>query len=158
MKPAVFGKHITAGIFVKKFGAATLIIANGFYTMKSVFKFMKKRKIDKPWGHEEIWAQCDKYVGKLLVIKPGERLSRQYHEIKDETIYVLKGELVLEIGEESDMERLFLMQGASYHITPGTIHRFAAPSCGCTLVEVSTPELDDVVRLQDDYGREKTDL
>ncbi len=116
---------------------------------------MKKRKVEKPWGHEEIWAECDKYVGKLLVINAGERLSRQYHEVKDETIYVLKGELVLEIGDENNMERLLLGTGASYHVTPQTIHRFVAPSIGCTLIEVSTPELDDVVRLQDDYGREE---
>lgn len=114
---------------------------------------MKTYRVDKPWGHEEIWAQTHKYVGKLLVIKPGERLSRQYHEVKDETIYVLDGELVLEIGHESEMEKLIMAKGASYHIQPGVIHRFCAPSSGCTLIEVSTPELEDVVRIQDDYGR-----
>ena len=114
-------------------------------------------KIEKPWGYEEIWAHTDKFVAKFLVINAGERLSRQYHKVKDETIYVLKGELVLELGapETQDAVRLLLGQGATYHVEPGTVHRFAAPSVGCTLVEVSTPELDDVVRLQDDYGREK---
>ena len=113
------------------------------------------RKVSKPWGHEEIWAETDKYVGKLLVINPGERLSRQYHQIKDETVYVLKGELVLEIGQGDNKERLLLGTGARYRVRPGTIHRFAAPSTGCTLIEVSTPELEDVIRLEDDYGREE---
>jgi mannose-6-phosphate isomerase len=111
-------------------------------------------KVDKPWGHEQIWAHCEKYVGKLLVINPGEKLSRQYHEVKDETIFVLKGELVLEIGRDDEIERLLLGQGASYRVKPGTIHRFCAPSTGCTLIEVSTPELEDVVRVEDDYGRD----
>ena len=140
--------------FVKRLGVTTITFVDGNIWGTFVIN-MKKRKVENPWGHEEIWAHCDKYVGKLLVIEPGERLSRQYHEVKDETIYVLKGELVLEIGKEDNIERFLLGQGASYHITPQLVHRFAAPSIGCTLIEVSTPELDDVVRLQDDYGRKK---
>jgi quercetin dioxygenase-like cupin family protein len=109
--------------------------------------------VDKPWGHEVRWAINDKYLGKILRIEPGQKLSRQYHEVKDETIYVLEGKLILELGVEGDMVRIIMSEGASRRIEPGTIHRFAAPSDGCTLIEVSTPEIDDVVRLQDDYGR-----
>lgn len=114
-------------------------------------------KVDKPWGHEIRWAINNKYLGKILRIEPGQKLSRQYHEQKDETIYVLEGKLVLELGStetEKDFVRIIMSPGASRRITPGTIHRFCAPSDGCTLIEVSTPEIDDVVRLQDDYGRE----
>ena len=109
--------------------------------------------INKPWGNEKIWAKTERYVGKVLTINPGEKLSRQYHEIKDETIYVMDGVLVLELGEGDSIEKLIMRPGASYHVKPGTIHRFAAPSDGCKLMEVSTPELDDVVRLEDAYGR-----
>ncbi len=111
-------------------------------------------RVEKPWGHEEIWAHCEKYVGKLLVIKGGEKLSRQYHEVKDETIYVLRGELILEIGKGSQIAQHLLGEGASHRIVPGTVHRFCASPEGCTLIEVSTPELDDVIRIEDDYGRD----
>jgi quercetin dioxygenase-like cupin family protein len=114
---------------------------------------MKTIIIDKPWGHEKIWAKTDKYVGKVLTIDPGEKLSRQYHENKDETIYVLDGVLVLELGQDDEIIKMVMKKGASFHIKPGTVHRFAAPSDGCELMEVSTPELDDVVRLEDAYGR-----
>ena len=110
-------------------------------------------RVEKPWGHEIRWAITNKYLGKILVIEPGQKLSRQYHEVKDESIYVLKGTLVLELGHEEKMVRIIMKQGASRRIEPATIHRFAAPSEGCTLIEVSTPEIDDVVRLQDEYGR-----
>ena len=108
--------------------------------------------VEKPWGHEKIWANTDRYVGKLLVINPGHKLSRQYHMVKDETIYVLEGQLVLEIGKENP-ETIIMNPGSTYHVTPLTVHRFKAPRTGCTLIEVSTPELDDVVRLEDDYNR-----
>ena len=110
-------------------------------------------KVKKPWGHEVRWAVNEKYVGKLLRIEPGQKLSRQYHQTKDETIYVLDGVLVLELGPASNMIRVIMHPGTTRRIEPGTIHRFAAPSDGCTLIEVSTPELEDVVRLEDDYGR-----
>tara|TARA_R110000822_G_scaffold194933_1_gene333149 strand:- start:2197 stop:2535 length:339 start_codon:yes stop_codon:yes gene_type:complete len=110
-------------------------------------------KVDKPWGHEIRWAINNKYLGKILRINPGQKLSRQYHEQKDETIYVLEGVLIMELGIDKDQERIIMNPGASKRIVPGTIHRFCAPSDGCTLIEVSTPEIDDVVRLQDDYGR-----
>ena len=106
-------------------------------------------KVDKPWGHEIRWAITDKYLGKILRIEPGHKLSKQYHEVKDESIYVLEGVLVLELNDE----KIIMKPGASKRITPGSIHRFCAPSDGCTLIEVSTPEIDDVVRLQDEYGR-----
>tara|TARA_R100000655_G_scaffold106197_1_gene155197 strand:+ start:941 stop:1288 length:348 start_codon:yes stop_codon:yes gene_type:complete len=110
-------------------------------------------RIEKPWGYEEIWAHTDKYVGKLLHITKGHRLSEQYHEVKDETIYVLDGVLQLEIGGGEEV--LYLLRGDCYRIKPGLVHRFVAPENGSDvrLMEVSTPELDDVVRTQDDYNR-----
>ena len=113
--------------------------------------------IDKPWGYEKIWAHTDKYVGKVLHIKEGRKLSRQYHETKEETIYVMSGFLILEIGKGKDMVTQELRQGDTYHIEPGVIHRFCAPinRPPVTLMEVSTPELNDVVRLEDDYDRVK---
>ena len=110
-------------------------------------------RTNKPWGHEVRWAVNDKYLGKLLHINKGHRLSLQYHREKDETIYVLDGILVLEIGPKSNVIKVIMHPGSYRRIEPGTIHRFAAPSEGCTLIEVSTPEIDDVVRLEDDYGR-----
>jgi len=107
--------------------------------------------VQKPWGHEEIWAQTDKYVGKYLVINPGKRLSRQYHLKKEETIRVLSGELHLETGDEKTLT--ILVPGDIFHVSPGVIHRFGADSLQTVLIEVSTPELDDVVRLEDDFSR-----
>lgn len=112
--------------------------------------------VDKPWGYEHIWGKTDKYVGKLLHINKGERLSLQYHKIKEETIYVLEGmlELVLEEGSRRDMHSVFLEPGDTFHIAPLTIHRFAASQgTDVKLMEVSTIELDDVVRIEDDYSR-----
>tara|TARA_Y100000034_G_scaffold6679_1_gene7362 strand:- start:4730 stop:5080 length:351 start_codon:yes stop_codon:yes gene_type:complete len=114
------------------------------------------RIVEKPWGHEMIWAETDKYVGKYLYIKAGNRLSRQYHEMKDETILVIGGKLTLEVGEGPDAKTLILGNYESYHIEPGTVHRFGAAQRPVHLVEVSTTELDDVVRIEDDYGREST--
>jgi len=111
--------------------------------------------VQKPWGDEKIWAKTDKYVGKILTIKSGHKLSRQYHNEKDETIYVLKGDLMLEIGKDDNMEKLLLVPGSCYRIYPNTVHRFIAGDYDCVLLEVSTPELDDVVRLEDDYDRAK---
>jgi len=111
------------------------------------------RTVNKPWGHEEIWAETDRYVGKTLHIKGGHRLSRQFHKKKDETIRVLSGILTLEIGREDSIRRDILMEGAVFHVLPGTVHRFCAERGDVSLVEVSTPELDDVVRLEDDYVR-----
>lgn len=109
-------------------------------------------RIDKPWGHETIFARTDQYVGKIIQIEPGEALSLQYHEIKEETILVIEGEMDLEIREDDTVHVYRLGSGMAYHIPPGTIHRFLTES-GCRIVEVSTPFLEDVVRLQDRYGR-----
>jgi len=105
--------------------------------------------VEKPWGHENIWAVTDKYVGKILFIKDGHKLSLQYHKIKKETIMVQSGLLTLEIGDAV----LFMRQGDVCHIDPGTIHRMIAEHGDVSVIEVSTPELDDVVRLKDDYAR-----
>jgi len=109
-------------------------------------------KVDKPWGHEVIWAKTDRYVGKILEINPGERLSLQYHEEKEETIYVLEG--MLKVWEtEDDNEFTLYCTGSTFHVKPNQIHRFGADGETVRLIEVSTPELEDVVRLKDDYTR-----
>ena len=114
------------------------------------------RFVEKPWGHEEIFAQTERYVGKILFIKAGEALSLQYHERKDETLRVLDGELELQVGSADDALRAHrLGEGAVFHLPPGTRHRMTAVT-DCRLLEVSTPELDDVVRLEDRYGRAGT--
>ncbi len=110
-------------------------------------------RVDKPWGHELIWAHTARYVGKILHITAGEALSLQYHRQKDETLYVLAGTLELEVGDdEQALERLVLQPGESVHMWPGRRHRLTART-DCDVLEVSTPELDDVVRLDDRYGR-----
>jgi mannose-6-phosphate isomerase len=111
------------------------------------------RTIIKPWGKEEIWAETPKYVGKYLYINSGNRLSRQYHNQKEETIRVLSGNLLLELGVDGNLTQMTLKAGEIYHVVPKTVHRFCATIDDVVLVEVSTPELDDVVRLQDDYSR-----
>ena len=115
-----------------------------------------ERRVDKPWGHERIWAQTDRYVGKVLVIEAGQRLSLQYHEVKDESIYVVSGRLRLLLEDESGQDRVEeLSPGQHRRVPTGRRHRYEAIE-RTELVEVSTPELDDVVRLSDDYGREGT--
>ena len=110
-------------------------------------------RIDKPWGYELIWARTDRYVGKILRIAAGEALSLQYHRRKDETLYVLSGTLELSLGERADALTTQVMgPGDRVHLWPGRLHRLAARS-DCEVLEVSTPELDDVVRLADRYGR-----
>jgi mannose-6-phosphate isomerase len=112
-------------------------------------------KVDKPWGHELIWAKTDRYVGKILFVKAGEALSLQYHRLKDETIMVLSGRM--EFTHYFDNERPEteeLAPNVPFHITPGMRHRMVAIE-DTHIVEVSTPELDDVVRLEDRYGRAK---
>tara|TARA_R110000824_G_scaffold106375_2_gene251366 strand:+ start:262 stop:660 length:399 start_codon:yes stop_codon:yes gene_type:complete len=112
--------------------------------------------IEKPWGHEKIWAQANRYVGKVLFIKKGHRLSRQYHRVKEETIMVLDGKLLLEAGpynQGEEVECHTLEVGDIFHVFPGTIHRFCAEESDVRLIEVSTTEINDVVRLEDDYLR-----
>jgi mannose-6-phosphate isomerase-like protein (cupin superfamily) len=111
------------------------------------------RRVDKPWGYELIFAQTDRYVGKVLHIEPHQALSLQYHERKDETFYVHAGEIELTIEENGGVTRRALRTGESYHVLPPTRHRMTAGPQGCDLFEVSTPELEDVVRLEDRYGR-----
>lgn len=114
------------------------------------------RKVDKPWGHEEIFAETAGYVGKILFIRQGEALSLQYHEVKEETLRVLDGELELVSGPSADrLESHHLGPETVFHISPGTLHRMVALT-DCRLLEVSTNHLDDVVRLEDRYGREGT--
>lgn len=108
--------------------------------------------VQKPWGHEQIWAKTDKYVGKMLVINPGQRLSLQYHEKKEETIYVLEGMLQVWSTEDDNLYNLY-GTGSTFHVVPNQVHRFGAGDETVKLIEVSTPELDDVVRLKDDYSR-----
>jgi mannose-6-phosphate isomerase len=115
-----------------------------------------KAIIEKPWGHEEIWAQTSRYAGKILFIKKGHRLSRQYHRVKEETIMVQEGVLTCEEGPRSEGETIIrhtLLPGDVFHVRPGTIHRFCAEETDVRLVEVSTAEIQDVVRLEDDYRR-----
>ena len=110
------------------------------------------RKINKPWGHEIIWAETDQYIGKILHINAGHRLSLQYERQKEETIYVLEGTLLLWNGEG---EVMAIEKGRNWHNKPGDIHRFGASKDeDVVLFEVSTPHLDDVVRLEDDYRRD----
>lgn len=105
--------------------------------------------VEKPWGREVIWAKSTKYVGKILFIRAGKRLSKQYHERKEETIRVNSGIMKLTIGSGYDIT---MKCGDVYHIKPGVIHRMTAIT-DCELTEVSTPELEDVVRIEDDFGR-----
>lgn len=105
--------------------------------------------VDKPWGREIWWAHAKRYVGKLLIIEKGKRLSLQYHRKKHETIYTLKGRWRLILGKSKSLQR----PGSVTVIPPKTVHRFEAPFGRVTLLEVSTPEVWDVVRLADDYKR-----
>ena len=112
--------------------------------------------VQKPWGHETIWAHTERYCGKVLHIKAGEALSVQYHERKDETIHLLSGEMIYRVGEQGgELRDVRLVRGESFRITPGTVHQMEAVT-DCDVLEVSTPELDDVVRLTDRYGRQGT--
>lgn len=112
-------------------------------------------RVDKPWGHELRWAVTDRYLGKLIHVRRGHRLSLQLHERKDETIYISSGLLDLELEEDGRMRLRRLGPGESAHIAPGRRHRFCAVE-DTDLFEVSSPEIDDVVRLEDDYGRAGT--
>jgi mannose-6-phosphate isomerase len=117
---------------------------------------VKVAKVSKPWGHETIWALTDRYVGKILHINAGHELSVQYHNVKDETVYLLAGQIVYRVKSDAGLlEDVNLTLGESFRITPGTVHQMVALT-DCEVLEVSTPELDDVVRLSDKYGREGT--
>lgn len=118
----------------------------------NIFELHKITRIPKPWGHELIFARTDRYVGKILHINPGESLSLQYHEMKEETLLVIRGKIKLTVRNGSE-ERIVIMEtGDAFHIPPRLIHRMEAIE-DTDMAEVSTPELDDVVRLEDRYGR-----
>ena len=112
------------------------------------------RKVDKPWGHELIWAVTDSYVGKILFVKAGESLSLQFHNVKDEAWYILEGRAKLELSAPGErmLNNEVIGPGAAFHFPPGTVHRLTAVE-DTTILEASTPQLDDVVRLEDRYGR-----
>ena len=116
-------------------------------------------RVPKPWGHELIWAKTDQYVGKILHINAGHSLSVQYHNLKDETVYLLSGDLIYRVwdgtGENARPVDVGLTIGQAFRITPHTVHQMEAVT-DCDVLEVSTPHLDDVVRLQDRYGRQGT--
>lgn len=115
------------------------------------------RRVEKPWGYEIIWAESEQYVGKILFVKAGNALSLQYHEVKDETVYVHEGKVQWEIGEAgaTTLDVQVVGPGTSFRIKPGTIHRMTAVE-DTLMLEVSTPQLGDVVRLEDRYGRAGT--
>ncbi len=110
------------------------------------------QRVKKPWGYELHWAVTDKYVGKLIHVNAGEALSLQYHNVKDETIFLRSGRMLFEIEEDGTRVEREMQVGESVHITPGTLHRMTAID-DCEIFEVSTPELHDVVRVEDRYGR-----
>jgi len=119
--------------------------------MKSIVSVPKRT--DKPWGYELLIAHQDSYVGKILFVRAGESLSLQYHERKDETIFLHTGSAEVLVGEdENSLTNIHLEAGKSIYLKPRTIHRLTALE-DCTFFEVSTTELDDVVRLEDKYGR-----
>ena len=113
------------------------------------------KRVPKPWGYEIIWAHTDRYVGKILHINAGHALSVQYHNRKDETVYLLSGEMKYWVKLGAELEDVRLKEGDAFRITPGTVHYMEAIT-DCDILETSTPELDDVVRIQDRYGREGT--
>ena len=110
-------------------------------------------KVEKPWGYELHWAKTDRYVGKVLHVNAGHALSLQYHNRKDETILLWAGHLLFEIEKNGSLTTIEMKPGDRVHVAPKTVHRMTALQ-DCDIFEVSTPELDDVVRLEDRYGRE----
>lgn len=120
-----------------------------------IFSHSEPHRVSKPWGYELIFAKTGRYVGKILHINRGESLSLQYHEMKEETLFVVAGELRLTVESDGDRRELPLRAGQAFHIPPRMIHRMEAIE-DTDVAEVSTPELDDVVRLEDRYGRAGT--
>lgn len=118
---------------------------------------IEPEKVEKPWGHELIWASTEHYVGKTLFINAGESLSLQFHKIKDEAWYVLSGRAEVELGAPGQgiLNSEIVGPGAAFHFPPGTVHRVTAVN-NTTILEVSSPHPDDIVRLEDRYGREGT--
>ena len=114
----------------------------------------KVTRVEKPWGYEIVFAHTDRYAGKLLFVRKDEVLSLQFHNVKDETLYVHEGRVVFEIGDpgQEALDEEVVVPGRAFRLTPGTVHRMRALE-DSILLEASTPELDDVVRLEDKYGR-----
>ena len=112
-------------------------------------------RTEKPWGYELLWAKTERYVGKIIHVNAGHALSLQYHRVKTETVYLMSGRVVYEIQEGEELRQLDLNPGDRLHIPAGTVHRVTAVE-DADIFEVSTPELDDVVRLEDRYGRAGT--
>ena len=110
-------------------------------------------RVEKPWGYELHWAKTDRYVGKVIHVNKGHALSLQYHRVKDETIFLWSGKILFEIEEGGKLVSREMLPGESVHVTPPTVHRMTAIE-DSDIMEVSTPELDDVVRLKDLYGRQ----
>ncbi len=122
-------------------------------TARGAADVQQPTRVDKPWGHELIWADTDAYVGKILHVRAGHALSLQYHERKDETIHLLRGRMRFLVGPSvHELEEVGLEEGQSFRIRPGTVHRMEAIT-DVDMLEASTPHLDDVVRLEDRYGR-----
>ena len=113
------------------------------------------KRVEKPWGYEIWWARTDRYVGKILHVNAGHALSLQYHNIKDETIYLYSGKLLYEIEVNGELTKREMKPGDSLQVSPKTVHRMTAIE-DSEVFEVSTPELEDVVRLEDRYGRQGT--
>jgi len=113
------------------------------------------KRVEKPWGYELHWALTPRYVGKILHINAGHALSLQYHNVKEETILLWSGRMLFEIQEGGALVGKQMRPGDRVHVTPKTVHRMTALE-DCDVFEVSTPELDDVVRVEDRYGREGT--
>jgi mannose-6-phosphate isomerase-like protein (cupin superfamily) len=120
-----------------------------------LFEYRDVQRIPKPWGYELIFAKTGRYVGKILHVNRGECLSLQYHEMKEETLFVVRGELKLTIEYDGERRLVPLRAGQAFHIPPRLIHRMEAVE-DTDVAEVSTPELDDVIRLEDRYGRAGT--
>lgn len=112
-------------------------------------------RVEKPWGHELIWARTARYVGKVIHVRAGHALSLQYHDRKEETLLLWRGRLRFELREGDDARSWEMAPGDRVHVRPGAVHRMTAIE-DCDVFEVSTPELDDVVRIEDRYGREGT--
>ena len=112
-------------------------------------------RVEKPWGYELHWAKTDRYVGKVIHVTAGHALSLQYHNVKDETILLWQGRLQFETRRGDEVHTWEMAPGERVHVAPKTVHRMTAIE-DCDIIEVSTPELDDVVRLEDRYGRVDT--
>jgi mannose-6-phosphate isomerase-like protein (cupin superfamily) len=126
--------------------------------LESLDRFsFQPEKVEKPWGHELIWAKGEGYAGKVLFVRAGHALSLQFHREKDESWYLLEGRAELELGQagEAVLKSEVVGPGAAFRFRPGTVHRVRAIE-DTTILEVSTPQLDDIVRLEDEYGREGT--